>query len=153
MSCGDGKRMRSRTCRGSAAECVGDATQEQSCKERECEIPCWAEWAEWTTCSKSCGTGIQERRRDKVNYPIISARFTMSFRIRIDHQLHTVSVRTMKLLLVPPSHVLTLHHFSLSLVAEDNTCKRDQLLMSIPRPRQERCQNDRQSWPCIVVKH
>ena len=79
MSCGDGKRMRSRTCRGSAAECVGDATQEQSCKERECEIPCWAEWAEWTTCSKSCGTGIQERRRQKVNYPLITARFTISF--------------------------------------------------------------------------
>ena len=71
VSCGDGKRMRSRTCQGSSAECPGDVTQEQSCKERECEIPCWAEWADWTTCSKSCGTGIQERSREKVNQPII----------------------------------------------------------------------------------
>ena len=68
VTCGEGRRMRTRSCQGSPEQCQGDAIQEQTCVEVDCHVPCWAEWSDWSPCSKLCGTGVQERSREKVIY-------------------------------------------------------------------------------------
>ena len=67
VTCGEGLRMRTRSCQGSPEQCQGDAIQEQTCVEVDCHVPCWAEWSDWSPCSKLCGTGVQERNREKVS--------------------------------------------------------------------------------------
>ena len=37
--------------------------RERICGENPCFVPCWAEWKEWNTCSKSCDGGIKRRER------------------------------------------------------------------------------------------
>uniref|UniRef100_A0A3B5KU81 Uncharacterized protein n=1 Tax=Xiphophorus couchianus TaxID=32473 RepID=A0A3B5KU81_9TELE len=62
--CGGGVRQRSRTCsapppKNGGRECEGMTRQSQTCNIQ----PCTLRWSDWTDCSKSCGGGIQSRRR------------------------------------------------------------------------------------------
>lgn len=66
--CGGGTQTRVRTIQQEAAYggvvCSGYATESRNCNEQPCRRDCeWAPFAEWTPCSKSCGTGDQTRSR------------------------------------------------------------------------------------------
>ena len=40
--------------------------QDEPCTNKPCPEPCkWGNWAEWSICSKSCGSGMQNRKREK----------------------------------------------------------------------------------------
>ncbi|KAL4217214.1 Hemicentin-1 [Mactra antiquata] len=63
-SCGDGSRYRARHCVGGIA-CVGDVFEQSTCNNN-CVIPVdgkWGNWAAWSTCQVSCGSGFQYRSR------------------------------------------------------------------------------------------
>jgi len=66
--CDGGTQTRVRTIKQEAAygglTCSGYATESKNCNEQPCQRDCaWAPFAEWTPCSKSCGTGAQTRSR------------------------------------------------------------------------------------------
>merc|ERR1712076_246741 len=67
-ACDGGTQTRVRTIKQEAAfgglSCSGYATESKNCNEQPCQRDCqWAPFAEWTPCSKSCGTGEQTRAR------------------------------------------------------------------------------------------
>jgi hypothetical protein len=69
--CGGGTRTKVRTIQQEAANgglaCSGYATESENCNEEPCKRDCqWAPLAEWTPCSKSCGSGTQTRSRIKL---------------------------------------------------------------------------------------
>ncbi|CAF1118434.1 unnamed protein product, partial [Adineta ricciae] len=69
-TCGKTFRTRTRTCtnpepRNNGRLCIGSEREEESCPEIMCsgESTRLSSWSDWETCSKSCGGGIQKRRR------------------------------------------------------------------------------------------
>uniref|UniRef100_A0A8D2ZR28 SCO-spondin n=1 Tax=Scophthalmus maximus TaxID=52904 RepID=A0A8D2ZR28_SCOMX len=68
VSCGAGLQSRYRFCSspqrsGSGLPCLGAHREDQVCVGPPCDGG-WGEWSNWTDCTKSCGGGIQSRRRE-----------------------------------------------------------------------------------------
>uniref|UniRef100_A0A8D3EE01 SCO-spondin n=1 Tax=Scophthalmus maximus TaxID=52904 RepID=A0A8D3EE01_SCOMX len=70
VSCGAGLQSRYRFCSspqrsGSGLPCLGAHREDQVCVGPPCDRDGgWGEWSNWTDCTKSCGGGIQSRRRE-----------------------------------------------------------------------------------------
>ncbi|XP_070960618.1 SCO-spondin [Oncorhynchus clarkii lewisi] len=70
VRCGPGLQSRYRFCSspqqsGSGLPCIGPDHQDQLCMTAPCDRNGgWGEWSNWTDCTKSCGGGVQSRRRD-----------------------------------------------------------------------------------------
>nr|CAJ65510.3 HyTSR1 protein [Hydra vulgaris] len=68
-SCGEGKKIRTRSCSNPApsnggSSCVGPTEDTAFCKLKECPVDGGlGQWSDFTECSKSCGSGIQWRKR------------------------------------------------------------------------------------------
>ena len=65
-TCDGGTQLRNRTCVSSGAShgdtgCSGGQKEERVCNTKPCSQ--WSAWSNWTTCSATCGTGIQSRVR------------------------------------------------------------------------------------------
>lgn len=64
-TCGFGSRTRMRSCSRPTRICEKfldtKASETRRCREQPCAS--WSNWANWTTCSKSCGEGVSVRRR------------------------------------------------------------------------------------------
>ncbi|KAM4544149.1 SCO-spondin [Fundulus diaphanus] len=69
VSCGAGLQSRYRFCSspqqsGSGLPCLGHHREDQVCIITPCDLDGgWSQWSDWTECTKSCGGGIQSRRR------------------------------------------------------------------------------------------
>ncbi|VDI14662.1 Hypothetical predicted protein, partial [Mytilus galloprovincialis] len=72
-TCGKGTQTRSRTCTNPApsaggSACKGSSVQSKNCNENLCPVNGgWSEYCAWTSCTKSCGTGIKTRSRTCTN--------------------------------------------------------------------------------------
>ncbi|XP_078485768.1 uncharacterized protein LOC100177897 [Ciona intestinalis] len=69
VTCGGGIQERKRQVAIEAMHggigCSGFTSESRSCNEICCPVACqWDVWASWGECSKSCGAGSQERRRN-----------------------------------------------------------------------------------------
>ncbi|KAM9839429.1 LOW QUALITY PROTEIN: SCO-spondin [Aulostomus maculatus] len=70
VSCGAGLQSRYRFCSGpqrssSSLPCVGPHREDQVCIAAPCDRDGgWGHWTNWTECTKSCGGGVQSRRRE-----------------------------------------------------------------------------------------
>uniref|UniRef100_A0A8C4ZJ04 SCO-spondin n=1 Tax=Gadus morhua TaxID=8049 RepID=A0A8C4ZJ04_GADMO len=70
VSCGAGLQSRYRFCSapprsGSGLPCLGDHRKDQACVGPPCTRDGgWGQWSNWTDCTKSCGGGVQSRRRE-----------------------------------------------------------------------------------------
>ncbi|XP_030644858.1 adhesion G protein-coupled receptor B1-like [Chanos chanos] len=66
-SCSNGTMQRTRECNGPSyggAECRGDWLETSGCFLRECPVDGrWLSWSSWSTCSRTCGGGTQQRQR------------------------------------------------------------------------------------------
>ncbi|MFZ2048726.1 MAG: hypothetical protein WAV25_00250 [Minisyncoccia bacterium] len=66
-ACGQtGTQTQTRTCTnpvpsGGGADCVGSATQSQSCSTAACPVNCVGNWVDNATCSVSCGGGVKQQ--------------------------------------------------------------------------------------------
>ncbi|XP_052105775.1 SCO-spondin-like [Mytilus californianus] len=69
ITCGGGLKDRERTCsnplpRYGGNPCVGNATTSETCNEDLCPINGqWSQWTDFTSCSQTCGGGLQSRNR------------------------------------------------------------------------------------------
>ncbi|XP_061187118.1 coadhesin-like [Saccostrea echinata] len=69
VTCDTGTKQRHRTCTnpapsGSGSPCHGFHEERTLCHHDHCPIDGgWSNWEAWTTCSVTCGTGIEIRRR------------------------------------------------------------------------------------------
>jgi len=74
-TCGNGQKNRSRECNIPAPmhgerSCDGNATEIDVCKDRECPVDgSWGSWGNYTSCSRTCGGGIQTWKRVCDNPP------------------------------------------------------------------------------------
>ena len=79
-TCGSGEKSRSRSKvneeENGGAPCFGNAIETEACNTLICpvdtdeskSVDClWAEFDEWSSCSKTCGSGEKSRRRSKVH--------------------------------------------------------------------------------------
>uniref|UniRef100_A0AAY5KUS1 SCO-spondin n=1 Tax=Esox lucius TaxID=8010 RepID=A0AAY5KUS1_ESOLU len=70
VRCGPGLQSRYRFCSsprrsGSGLPCIGPDRQDQLCMTASCDRSGgWGDWSNWTDCTKSCGGGVQSRRRE-----------------------------------------------------------------------------------------
>ncbi|XP_010767368.1 SCO-spondin, partial [Notothenia coriiceps] len=70
VSCGAGLQSRYRFCSspersGSGLPCLGPHREDQVCLAAPCDRDGgWGRWSNWTDCTKSCGGGVQSRRRE-----------------------------------------------------------------------------------------
>uniref|UniRef100_A0A665VKH1 SCO-spondin n=1 Tax=Echeneis naucrates TaxID=173247 RepID=A0A665VKH1_ECHNA len=70
VSCGAGLKSRYRFCpgpqqSGSGLLCLGPHREDQVCISSPCDRDGgWGKWSNWTKCTKSCGGGIQSRKRE-----------------------------------------------------------------------------------------
>ncbi|KAL4235872.1 Hemicentin-1 [Mactra antiquata] len=68
-TCGNTIRTRSRNCddpipAGGGLDCIGDKQQYDNCTLSPCPIHGgWSTWDSWSSCSKTCGIGLQRRDR------------------------------------------------------------------------------------------
>ncbi|XP_075038771.1 hemicentin-1 [Mixophyes fleayi] len=68
-TCGNGKRMRIRSCndppaQGGGKSCVGKTVDITVCNPKPCPVHgAWSLWQAWGPCSKTCGKGTQTRTR------------------------------------------------------------------------------------------
>lgn len=70
-SCGSGVKSRTRSklkeAENGGSECRGDSKETESCNTQGCPVDCkWNNFGEWSSCTKSCGTGIKSRTRSKL---------------------------------------------------------------------------------------
>uniref|UniRef100_A0A3Q2CH68 SCO-spondin n=1 Tax=Cyprinodon variegatus TaxID=28743 RepID=A0A3Q2CH68_CYPVA len=69
VSCGAGLQSRYRFCSspqqsGSGLPCLGSRREDRVCISSPCDVDGgWSQWTDWTECTKSCGGGVQSRRR------------------------------------------------------------------------------------------
>ncbi|XP_062595551.1 uncharacterized protein LOC134256889 [Saccostrea cucullata] len=69
ISCGTGRRVRTRWCQGQCGDREAD-TEFQSCSKADCPVPvdgAWSEWGAWSSCD--CHTKTRQRQRDCSNPP------------------------------------------------------------------------------------
>ena len=69
-TCGEGAEKRSREVKVMADHggnpCNGSRYDTRDCDHSGCPIQCvWADWADWQSCSASCGSGKHSRSREK----------------------------------------------------------------------------------------
>ena len=75
VSCGVGKRTRTRSCTnpapsGDGDECIGKREEVEVCNERLCPIDGgFTAWSRPSQCSVSCGTGVTKQHRSCTNPP------------------------------------------------------------------------------------
>ncbi|XP_066538805.1 adhesion G protein-coupled receptor B1 isoform X1 [Hoplias malabaricus] len=66
-SCSNGTMQRMRECNGPShggSECQGEWLQTRDCFLRECPVDGrWQQWTSWSSCTKTCGGGSQQRQR------------------------------------------------------------------------------------------
>ncbi|KAL7887002.1 hypothetical protein AOLI_G00047230 [Acnodon oligacanthus] len=66
-SCSNGTMQRTRECNGPSyggSECQGEWLQTRDCFLRECPVDGrWQQWSSWSSCTKTCGGGSQQRQR------------------------------------------------------------------------------------------
>uniref|UniRef100_A0AAR2L9X5 Adhesion G protein-coupled receptor B1a n=1 Tax=Pygocentrus nattereri TaxID=42514 RepID=A0AAR2L9X5_PYGNA len=66
-SCSNGTMQRTRECNGPSyggSECQGEWLQTRDCFLRECPVDGrWQPWSAWSSCTKTCGGGSQQRQR------------------------------------------------------------------------------------------
>lgn len=73
QSCGTGEQERNRTCThpipiNGGKPCEEPSRQSQICNTHVCPVNGgWSSWGNWTSCSKSCGSGSQQRSRSCTN--------------------------------------------------------------------------------------
>lgn len=69
VSCGGGETVRRRTCNSPSPAnggrlCLGPDSQTQPCNDDDCPVQSeWMDWAEWGSCTVSCGGGQRRRFR------------------------------------------------------------------------------------------
>ncbi|XP_058247016.1 adhesion G protein-coupled receptor B1 isoform X11 [Hemibagrus wyckioides] len=67
VSCSNGTMQRTRECNGPSyggSECQGEWLQRRDCFLRECPVDGqWQQWSTWSSCTKTCGGGSQQRQR------------------------------------------------------------------------------------------
>nr|XP_022331025.1 coadhesin-like [Crassostrea virginica] len=76
LTCGDGNKIRSRTCTNPSPAhgghtCHGDSTQTIACRTIYCPVDGgWGGWSQWSAqCSVTCGQGVRTRDRHCSNPP------------------------------------------------------------------------------------
>ncbi|KAM7440695.1 hypothetical protein ABFA07_010097 [Porites harrisoni] len=68
-TCGSGVRVHTRTCTkpppsNGGKPCTGSSRDSQACNRHYCPVNGgWSDWSRWSSCTKSCGAGSQERSR------------------------------------------------------------------------------------------
>ncbi|XP_020629634.1 SCO-spondin-like [Orbicella faveolata] len=68
-TCGTGIQTRKRTCSNPSPQhggkpCKGISEQTKSCQLKQCPgYGGWGSWGQWSACTKTCGTGTQNRKR------------------------------------------------------------------------------------------
>ncbi|XP_013383271.1 uncharacterized protein LOC106153735 isoform X14 [Lingula anatina] len=69
VTCGGGTQSRTRLCNNPTPNyggdnCPGEGKVSQSCNTQPCPVNGnWGQWASWSQCSKTCGTGAHSRTR------------------------------------------------------------------------------------------
>ncbi|XP_052812088.1 uncharacterized protein LOC128239471 [Mya arenaria] len=71
VTCGIGQRQKSRSCQNPSAsiinnKCPGNVEEIQICSSSSCTVG-WTSWSAWSSCSVTCGTGLQKRSRSCQN--------------------------------------------------------------------------------------
>lgn len=73
LTCGGGIQYRNRSCsepepKYGGENCTGNINESSVCNSHECPIDGnWSVWSEWSTCSLTCGGGLQDRIRSCSN--------------------------------------------------------------------------------------
>ncbi|XP_053386224.1 hemicentin-1-like isoform X2 [Mercenaria mercenaria] len=68
VTCGIGTHTRTRSCTNPAPAhggtgCTGESTENKKCSEHFCPDGGWTNWGTWSTCTVTCGGGMQARTR------------------------------------------------------------------------------------------
>merc|ERR1712062_24627 len=73
-SCGGGTQYFQRTIsvqsKNGGKSCTGNPIKQEKCNDFDCPVDCrWNNWSDWTSCSKTCGQGSKNRRREVQTRP------------------------------------------------------------------------------------